>query len=322
MLPSTPIIPFEPIKKSEVPTTSNWIHQIKWDGVRVLTYYDGKECKLFNRKMNERTQHYPELLKVNEYCNAQSVILDGEIVALGSDGKPSFHEVMRRDGIRRMERIESVNKLVFITYIVFDILFYNGEWVTHLPLANRNQLLSEAVLPNQTVLLAESFEDGEALYRLMRQQGMEGIICKKTASSYAVNGKDDRWVKVKNYGDLFAVIGGFTLNGGVVNAVLVGVYKEKGQLFYIGHVGTGKLKKTEWAELTTVLKPMIVNYRPFENTHPNMKGAIWVEPRLTVKVTFSEWRWKEGRSLRQPSIQAFVDVPPKDCVFAQMNTET
>jgi bifunctional non-homologous end joining protein LigD len=319
MLPFTPIIPFEPISKSAVPTTSHWIHQIKWDGVRVLTYYDGKECRLYNRKLNERTLHYPELLEVKNYCNAQSVILDGEIIALGSDGKPSFHEVMRRDGIRRMERIESVKMIVPISYIVFDILFYNGDWVTHLPLAKRNQLLSETVLPNEMVQLAESFDDGEALYRLMRQQGMEGIVCKKTNSSYAINSKDDRWVKVKNYGDLFAVIGGFTLNGGIVNAVLVGVYNEKEQLFYIGHVGTGKLKKTEWTELTALLNPTIVNQQPFENMHPNMKGAIWVEPRLTVKVKFTEWRWKEGRSLRQPSIQAFVDVPPKDCVFAQMN---
>jgi bifunctional non-homologous end joining protein LigD len=322
MLPSTPIIPFEPIRKFEVPTASLWIYQIKWDGVRVLTYYDGKECKLFNRKLNERTQHYPELLKVKDYCNAQSVILDGEIIALASDGKPSFHEVMKRDGIRRMERIESVKKIVPITFVVFDILFYNGEWVTHLPLAKRNQLLSEAVLPNQSVQLATSFDDGEALFQLMRQQGMEGIVCKKTDSSYAVNGKDERWIKVKNYGDLNVVIGGFTLNGGVVNAVLVGVYDAKGLLCYIGHVGTGKLKKTEWVQLTALLKPMIISHRPFENAHPNMKGAIWVEPRLTVKVSFSEWRWKEGRSLRQPSIQAFVDVPPKDCIFAQMNTES
>ncbi|MDB5052920.1 MAG: ligase [Bacilli bacterium] len=93
-----PVIPFEPIRSNSIPEGSVWIHQIKWDGVRVLTYYDGFKCRLFNRKLNERTNQYPELLDVKSYCHSDSVILDGEIIALGSDGKPSFHEVMRRDG--------------------------------------------------------------------------------------------------------------------------------------------------------------------------------------------------------------------------------
>jgi bifunctional non-homologous end joining protein LigD len=81
----------EPKISDSIPAEKSWIGQAKWDGVRVLTYYDENEVTLFNRKKHERTYHYPELIEIQRYCRASSVILDGEIIALGSDGKPSFH---------------------------------------------------------------------------------------------------------------------------------------------------------------------------------------------------------------------------------------
>src|SRR4051812_46226333 len=107
-----PIIPMEPLSGELIPQGHEWISQVKWDGVRVLTYHDGHEVRLYNRKLHERTFHYPELTHIRSYCDADSVILDGEIIALGSDGNPSFHEVMRRDGIRRMEKVAQAKKVV------------------------------------------------------------------------------------------------------------------------------------------------------------------------------------------------------------------
>ncbi|UJF34249.1 ATP-dependent DNA ligase [Paenibacillus hexagrammi] len=310
-----PVIPFEPMSASQAPAAAQWIHQVKWDGVRMLVYYESGECRLFNRKRNERTMNYPELTDVSVYCKADSVILDGEIIALAADGKPSFHEVMRRDGVRRAERIESSRRAVPIAYMVFDVLYLNGEWVTDKPLSERIDLLTSIIIPNQTVQVVPAYPNGQALFDLMKQQGMEGIISKDTSSAYACDRKDQRWVKVKNYGDVIAVIGGFTLNGGIVNAVLVGVYDDQQRLHFIGHVGTGKMPRKEWAELTDTLKPMVIAAMPFCSAHPDMKGAYWVKPQLAVKIQYTEWRYKEGRTLRQPSIQAFVDVPPQECIF-------
>ncbi|MBP1153840.1 MULTISPECIES: RNA ligase family protein [unclassified Paenibacillus] len=310
-----PVIPFEPVSDSQVPSGDRWIHQVKWDGVRMLTYYDGQQCRLYNRKLNERTYQYPELTDIREYCRADSVILDGEIIALGTDGKPSFHEVMKRDGIRRLDRVPYAMKHVSAVYMIFDLLYYDGEWVLDRTLSSRLELLSQMIAPSPMVQIVPSYPDGEALFQLMQQQGMEGIVSKELHSTYSINGKDRRWVKVKNYGDIIAVIGGYTLNGGIVNAVLVGVYNPEGKLLYIGHVGTGKLKKSDWVELTAKLKPATITDKPFNNEHPEMKGAYWVKPGLAVKLQFAEWRWQEGRTLRQPSIQAFVDVPPEACVF-------
>jgi bifunctional non-homologous end joining protein LigD len=316
-----PIIPFEPIRSDTVPKGPDWIHQIKWDGVRVLTYYDGLECRLFNRKLNERTNQYPELLDVTKYCMANSVILDGEIIALGSDGKPSFHEVMRRDGIRRMERVEQAAKEVPITYLVFDVLFYNGQWINEWPLRERNQLLSRILTPNETVQLVTSHSEGNALYRVVQEADIEGIVCKDLNGTYAIDGKDDRWIKVKNYGDVIAVVGGFTLNGGIVNAVMLGLYDGAGKLWYIGHTGTGRLTRIEWRKLTETLLPTVITDKPFHNIPKRHKDAYWVQPMLTVKIVYTEWRWKEGRSMRQPSIQAFVDVPPGECMLPQTKVD-
>jgi bifunctional non-homologous end joining protein LigD len=310
-----PIIPFEPIVSDSFPKGTDWIHQIKWDGVRILTYYDGSKCRLFNRKLNERTSQYPELLDVTKYCMANSVILDGEIIALGSDGKPSFHEVMRRDSIRRKERVGLAKKEVAITYLIFDVIFYDGQWVNEWPLRERNELLIRIITPNENVQLVSSHSEGNALYKVVQDADLEGIVCKDLNGTYAIDGKDDRWVKVKNYGDVVAVIGGFTLNGGIVNAILLGLYDLEGKLLYIGHTGTGRLTSGDWRKLTEILKQTVIKDRPFHDTHARHKDAYWVQPLFTVKIKYTEWRWKEGRSMRQPSIQAFMDLPPGECIL-------
>ncbi|SFB50647.1 bifunctional non-homologous end joining protein LigD [Cohnella sp. OV330] len=307
-----PIYPFEPVISETIPTESHWRYEIKWDGTRIVTYHDQGATTLFNRKLNERTSHYPELLDVASYCSASSVILDGEVIALAQDGKPSFHEVMRRDLIQKLDRVEEMQRLVPITYMVFDIVYYNGEWVNRRPLADRLELLHSIVTPNERVQLVLGHE-GEQLFEVIRQQDMEGIVCKDLRSAYAIGGKDARWRKVKNYGDIVAVIGGFTLNDGIVNAVLLGQYDQTGKLWYIGHTGTGRLTKAEWRDLTATLAPLAAKRSPFANRPDRHKDAYWVTPKLTAKVQYSEWRWREGRALRQPSIQAFVNASPEQC---------
>lgn len=144
---------------------------------------------------------------------------------------------------------------------------------------------------------------------------MEGIVTKLVSSKYGIGAKDNRWIKVKNYGDVIAVIGGFTLgDGGIINAVLTGLYKE-GNLNFIGKVGTGKLKRSDWEALTIILQKEQISICPFQNRHPDLRGAYRVKPSRAVKVQFSEWRIHEGRMMRQPSLQAFVDIPPVSCIF-------
>jgi bifunctional non-homologous end joining protein LigD len=309
----SPIYPFEPVSSNEIPDGPEWISQIKWDGVRILTYFDGENTKLFNRKLNERTKIFPELTNIKSYTSAESIILDGEVIALDQNGNPSFHEVMRRDGIRRLDRVNSAIEAVPIYYMIFDILYYNGEWIHELPLKTRLEILSEAIKPNNQIQIVPENQDGKGLFEVAKQHGLEGIVCKNLTSRYIINGKTSDWKKIKNYKDIIAVIGGVTYRSGIVNSVLVGLYDDKGQFWYIGHVGTGKLTNADWKDLTKVVETIKIEQNPFVNKPQRIKEIQWIEPVLTVKVQFIEWT--EGHSLRQPSIQAFVDQDPKACTL-------
>ncbi|MBU9714159.1 RNA ligase family protein [Evansella tamaricis] len=306
-----PIVPFEPVSSDTIPTGDQWISQIKWDGVRILTYYDGKSVRLFNRKKNERTNHFPEIADVPSYFRGNSVVLDGEVIALGSNGRPSFLEVMKRDALRRLEKVEYVMDDIPVYYIVFDIIFFNGNWVTELPLSERIQLLSNVIAPTQNIQLAKSEMDGNTLFKVTQEQDMEGIIVKNLSSKYKIDGKDDSWLKIKNFQDIIAVIGGVTYRNNIVNSILVGLYDDGGNLFYVGHAGTGKLKQKDWSDLTELIKPFVISEKPFINKPERLTNTQWVQPRLTVKIKYIEW--PKGRSIRQPSIQSFTNIPPEEC---------
>lgn len=309
-----PLVPFEPVKVDQFPTGEKWIAQVKWDGVRVLTYYDGSSVRLFNRRLHERTLQYPELININSYCSASSVILDGEIIAL-SKGKPSFQSVMKRDSVRQAAKVSRASRETPIIYMIFDILFYNGEWVINQPLKQRQEILGQIISPQSFIQLVENFDNASDLFEVIKSQDMEGVVCKDLNSAYAVKGKDSRWQKLKYYHDLIAVVGGVTFRGNLVNALLLGLYDQEGRLWYIGHAGTGKLTSAEWRTLTEFIQPMIVKARPFVNKPERIKSAVWVEPVLTVKVNYIEWT--QDQTLRQPSIQAFVQVKPQECLFHQ-----
>jgi bifunctional non-homologous end joining protein LigD len=310
-----PIEPMEPKSSEKIPKGDDWVAQIKWDGVRILTYSDGTITRLFNRKKHERTLHYPELKDIRSYCDADSVILDGEVIALGVDGKPNFHEVMRRDGIRIMEKVREKIKAVPITYMVFDVLYLNGQWITDYPLEERLMRLNEIIIPNKQVQLVSAHDDAEKLFNVTIKHDMEGIIMKRKGSKYLIGEKKDVWLKVKNFHDLVGLIGGFTVRDGIVNAILLGLYDTEGRFIYIGHCGTGKLTSQDWKELTRILTPTVIQERPFWNKPERHTTAFWVEPRFAAKIKYPEWRWREGRSIRQPSIQSIVDVPIEECTF-------
>ena len=376
-----PIVPFEPVAADEIPAGPQWVAQIKWDGVRMLVYFDGATTKLVNRRLHERTMQYPELADARRYCRAKSAILDGEIVAFDA-AKPSFHEVMRRDGVRNPHAVPAAAREIPITYMVFDILYHDGEWVTGRSLEERQRLLSRAVEPGDAVRLVGNETDGAKLFEVMRKHGMEGIVVKDLASTYAIGGKDGRWRKIKVRRDLTAVVGGVTYSGSVgsvsggvtysgsggsvsggvtysgsggsgsggvtgggtgvsgsgsggvtysgsggsvsgggrggrVNALLLGLYDAQGRLHYIGHAGSGRLTGRDWAEITAAAELLRTPDCPFAARPPRSAGAVWLRPLLTAKVRYLEWT--EGRTLRQPVIEAVGAGPPEDCSFERLD---
>jgi bifunctional non-homologous end joining protein LigD len=309
-----PVVPFEPTSTQQYPKGDQWIAQIKWDGTRILTYFDGFQTQLFNRKCNERTLQYAELTKTSNFCNAESVILDGEVIALHK-GKPSFHEVMRRDSLRKQEHISRVSGQIPIVYMVFDVLFYNGAWVTGENWEARNSLLEDIIIANESVQFVPSYGDAEQLFNVVKEHDLEGIVCKDRNSQYRLDGKDKRWQKLKWTKDLIAVVGGVTYRSHIVNSLLLGLYDAEGRLWYIGHAGTGKLRQEDWRALTNKIETMKTTVMPFYNTPERSKDSVWIDPSITVKIQYLEWTLNQ--TLRQPSIQAFVHTPPQDCTFIE-----
>ncbi|GMA51216.1 hypothetical protein GCM10025857_25730 [Alicyclobacillus contaminans] len=230
-------------------------------------------------------------------------------------GEAVFFEVMKRDAVRRQSAIRSVVQQVPVTYMIFDILYLDGEWLTSLPLQKRQALLAEVTRPTDRIQLVQNFDDAEGLYNAVRQQGLEGIVVKDLASTYPLNGRDGRWRKKKVYRDVVAAVGGVTLRDGVVNALLLGLYDTEGRLWYVGHVGTGKLSHQDWLRLTEGIAPLRQMDMPFVVKPPRSAGAVWLKPTLAVKVQFADWT--DGRTLRQPSIQAFVPMDVRECRFEE-----
>lgn len=307
--------PFEPLRVGEIPQGDEWIAQVKWDGVRMLTYFDGAEQRLINRRGNDRTLQYPDMLDIQTYCKAKSVVLDGEMIAL-ENGKPTFQQIMRRDSLRKSQEIRFIEGVVPAIYMVFDLLYCNGEWVNERPLAERQQLLTEIMIPNERVQLVPNVKDADRLYTVMEQQGWEGIVCKRLNSTYSFGGKDSRWVKLKLDHDLYAVVGGVTFRDGLVNALILGLFDDQGHLNYIGHAGPGKCSHEEIQQLTShIVKLEVSNCTLAGVPRVRASGAIWIEPILTVKVQFMEWT--SGGTMRQPVLQGIVSVPPEVCTMSQ-----
>ena len=305
-----PIKPFEPISTDVLPSGEEWIFQVKWDGVRMLLYKLGDKVELVNRNLNNRTKQYPELTDLSTYCSAASVILDGEIIAM-HDGKPSFHEVMKRDRMKRTPLIQLAVRDRPIIFMIFDILYLDGKWVIEEQLAERQKLLSSIITPTEFVQIVANFSDGEALYEAIQSQGLEGVVAKDLRKSYSLNGKDGRWQKLKNYKDLIAVVGGFLLKGSELQSLALGLYDMSGKLCYIGRVGKGRYTYEEWKVIKQFMEKAIQSEAPFDTKIDNHRMYQWVQPIYTVKVTFLEWT--ESMTLRQPLLESFVEHDPQKC---------
>lgn len=314
-----PVSPFEPVSRDTLPTGSQWIAQIKWDGVRMLAYENGQELRLVNRRLHDRTTQYPELVGPRNLCEGNSYILDGEIIALDPDtGRPSFYHVLRRDRMSKPDNIAQAKQQIPITYMVFDILYYDGNWVTDLTLSARQRLLHQVLHTSTHVQEVTNSTDASTLLSVMRQHQMEGIVCKDLTSTYGIGSKDSRWQKVKIIHDLYAMIGGVTYRDGIVNAVAIGVY-DGPHFIYIGHVGTGKLNINRWRELTSQVQPLIIKDRPFLNIPERSAETTWVQPEIGLKVQYMELT--HHRTLRHPSIQTFAEVTREDCLASQLQHE-
>ena len=291
------VVPMEPRARSILTQDAGFFYQVKWDGIRLLAFSQGKKFRLQGRSLKDKTVLYPELACLPELVKGRSFILDGELVAL-KEKRPSFYTLMQRErsGSANIPRLV---KLIPVDYMVFDILFFNDAWLLNEPWEARQEILRKCLVEDHCLHLTPSFRDGRGLLEAVKELGLEGVVAKKSGSPYVPGPrKSSYWIKTKLEQTLEAYAGGITLKDGRPASLLLGLDQENPagaavhtkKMRYIGSVSSGLKEKdlTEWYRWGRE------NSRadsPFFNPPRASSGQVflWTEPRRKIMVSFNEW---------------------------------
>ncbi|HEV8180694.1 MAG TPA: DNA ligase D, partial [Gaiellaceae bacterium] len=292
----------------DLPRGEGWEYEPKWDGYRVVGYVRGGEVKLLSRNGNDLTQRFESVAKeLVKALRTPDAVVDGEVVALDSQGRSSF-SAMQQGSTQ-------------LAYEVFDLLEADGEPVVDLPLTERRARLGKLLARNPVVQLSGSFEDGGALFEAAQEQGLEGVIAKRASSRYVEGGRGRDWLKIKTHGRQEFVICGYTKGqgrrSGGFGALVMGVHRGK-DWEWVGNVGTG-FRERDIEQLFAKLELLRRKTSPFPIV-PKMpkvkKGdVVWVEPKLVAEVEFAQWT-HDGH-LRAPSFQGLRDDKPAEDVHRE-----
>ena len=292
----------------DLPAGPDWIYEVKWDGMRALTFVDGGELRVQSANERDVTVSWPELAALADALPATTAVLDGELIATDEQGRPSFGLLQQRMHIANPAEAARRAADLPIVYLVFDLLHLDGNDLTSRPLQDRRRLLDEVLEPAPAWRISPLHDDGSALLDAARAQGLEGVVAKRLDSRYEPGRRSATWRKVKVRRRQEMVVGGW-LPGeggrrGQIGALLVGYHDaagDDGPLRFAGRVGTG-FTDSELDRLQGLLDPLTTDQCPFDPPPPRpdlARGATWVRPELVAELAFAEWT-SDGR-LRHPS---------------------
>jgi bifunctional non-homologous end joining protein LigD len=281
----------------EAPLGDDWLHEIKYDGYRMLCRIEDGEARMYSRSGKNWTENFSAVARACARLPVKSAWIDGEVVALQADGRSRF---------QLLQNALTNQKSNALYYYVFDLLYIDGFDVRGASLLARKQLLTKLLTPPPAMLRVSNHVQGSGTEFLAEaaKLGLEGIISKRANSTYQA-GRSREWVKIKCVLRQEMVIGGFTNPEGSrtgFGALLLGVYEPDGALRYSGKVGTGFNEAT----LETLHKTLLAleqKEAPFVNPPKGAEArrAHWVKPELVAEVSFTEWT--EDGTLRNPSFQ-------------------
>jgi bifunctional non-homologous end joining protein LigD len=295
-----------------LPTGSGWTYEIKWDGYRALAAKEGSSVRLISRNQKNLTADYPAVVNAVQSIKEQTVLLDGEIVALDANGRPSFQALQHRS-----------TKGLVLAYVAFDVLTVGHRSLVAEPLSVRRTHL-RSLLSGSGVMQSDPLPGSpEDIERAIRDFGLEGVVAKRDNSPYRPGQRSDAWVKVKFSPRQEFVVGGYKMNGRILDSLVVGYYESR-RLLFAAQVRNGFTPHLR-TELRQRLEPLKVTKCPFVNL-PNSEGRKhwgsgitaedmstfqWVKPREIVDVAFVEWTLDSV--LRHPRFIGFrSDKRPTD----------
>lgn len=289
----------------------DYAFEYKWDGMRAVFFCDGRRWRLETRNLKDVTGGFPELAKLVESFTGRSAVLDGEVVAIGKENRPSFGLLQHRMGVVGEGAAARLAVEIPVTYMVFDVLYLDGSALMGLPYEERRRLLVAEGLSGaswQTPL--SHVGEGDAMLDAARANRLEGIMAKRLDSPYRPGSRSREWLKVKLVERQEFVVGGWvplSTGAGGVGALLLGYYdlapseaqsaRRHQRLVYAGKVGTG-FTDAERARLVELLGERRRQDSPFSEEEAE-KGAVFAEPELVAEVEFRGWT--NSSRLRQPS---------------------
>jgi bifunctional non-homologous end joining protein LigD len=294
--------------------------EVKWDGMRAVAYSEPGRLRLDTRTLRDVTAGFPELGRLQRQLGARRAVLDGEIVAFDDAGRPSFQQLQGRMHLANRSQVTRAARAAPVTYMIFDLLYLDGESLLEADYRTRRRRLEELGLEGDSWKVPPILEGtGDDVLEASRKAGLEGIMAKQLDSPYTPGHRGREWLKVKNVLRQEFVIGGFTAGSGrrtnSLGALLVGYY-EDGELRYAGKVGTG-YSDADLEMLGKLLRPRIRKRSPF--AHGRVPAAATpVKPELVCECSFAEWT-SQGL-LRQPSFLGLrEDKPAADVVREEVS---
>ena len=307
----------------------DWLFEIKWDGYRAVAFFESGKVRLVSRNQNELTARYPELKDMAGFVKAKHAILDGEVVAIDEHGKPSFSLMQQRTGFRPGGKRGPTNVDVPVLYYAFDVIYADGEDWRKVALEDRKRKLLSLITPGDSLRFSDHYEEhGKALFDMVKQKGLEGIVAKRRSSCYEER-RSREWLKIKVRHTIECVVGGFTEPEGSrahFGSLVLGLYDKQGRLIHVGQAGSGFNHKS-LAEIWKTLKKLETKQNPFFGEVEALRRVTgWVKPELVAEIEYSEWTHGtgpgSGPKLRAPVFLGLRDdKAPKDCKLTQI-TET
>jgi bifunctional non-homologous end joining protein LigD len=292
------------------PEGSEWIHEIKFDGYRILSFKNGSEVLLKSRNNKDWTQSLFSIAQAVSQLPFDQMILDGEVVFLDPDGRSDFQ--LLQNSLKSKKRPPLI-------YFLFDLLYFEGYDLRNLTLIERKSILKN-ILSNSIPSLHYSehiVNEGKELYIHSCNYALEGIVSKRGDGKY-LSIRSPEWLKIKCLKRQEFVIGGYTdPQGGRAHfgSLFLGVYNKEGTLDFTGNVGTGFKEKT-LKDIYLLLLKNKHSSNPFNVNPPGYSKAHWVHPNLVCEIEFTEWS-DEGR-LRHPVFKGLrLDKKASEVVYEQ-----
>jgi bifunctional non-homologous end joining protein LigD len=291
-----------------------WVFELKYDGYRVLATREEGAPHLVYRKGSDATAIYPDVARALQALPFGDLVIDGEVVVLDEEGRPSFQRLQRRAQQRRTTDIQRSALELPATFYAFDLVAFEDFDLRPLPLVERKRLLQKLLPRAGPVRYVDHIAElGEAFYEEVGRLKLEGLIAKRADSPYRA-GRSPHWLKLRTKRSAdFAVVGFTEPAGGRTGfgALHVAAF-DAGALVYCGRAGSG-FDEEQLVSLRGLLDGLRRKTPACSGPLPKGREHVWVEPQLVVEVRYLTWT-AEGL-LRQPVfLRLRDDKPLEECV--------